>query len=71
MGFKDLMKKGFGKVKDIVKEELKDRRKIKLEMLNMSDQKLKQMAINQGQPYKNEYIKRYQKKKELNELLKK
>jgi len=70
MGFKDVMKKGFGKVKNIVKEELADRRKIKLEMLEMSDKTLKKMAITKGQPYEDEWVRRHKKKQELMKRLK-
>jgi hypothetical protein len=67
MGFKDLMKKGFNKTKDFVKDEIKKNKELKEKIQKMSDKELKNLAINKGQPYEDAWLQRQKNKKRLRE----
>ncbi len=71
MGFKDLMKKGFDKTKDFVKDEMKRNKEMKEKIQKMSDKELKNLAITKGQPYEDAWLQRQKNRKRLNERMKK
>ena len=69
--FTDFTKKVTKKVTTIIKDEIKERQKFRIEVVELSNKELKELAINKGQPYEDEYIKRMESKKRLEESLNK
>jgi len=69
--FTDFTKKVTKKVTTIIKDEIKERQKFRIEVVELSNKELKELAINKGQPYEDEYIKRMKSKKRLEESLNK
>ena len=64
------MGKAYEKTKNIIKEELNDRKETRIKIEKMSDKELKHLAITKGQPYEDAWLKRQKNKKRLNDRLK-
>ncbi len=67
---KILAKKGFNKIKENIKEELKKSKEIRDEIQELNDKQLKNLAITKGKPYEDAWIKRQKQRKRLDDRMK-
>lgn len=55
----------YNKSKEFVKEEIEERKELNAEIDKLSDKQLKHLAVAKGGVYKDKYLQRIQRKKEL------